>query len=171
MQNSTICFFRVKSFQFVNEQLCWEQRSIHCDDCHSPPHSLRIGLDDDRSQPGRSAAVARSDPWPTPPAQVGFSGDVIRRRRLPWVVGSDLWNNSRGGDYLRRDRRGEDRHPELEICVLARLDAAKVGWVDGPGQEPADDVSSEEFSRVEKVISPHPAIPCASPTPLAARVT
>jgi hypothetical protein len=24
---------------------------------------------------------------------------------------------------------------------------------------------------VEKVISPHPAIPCASPTPLAARVT
>jgi hypothetical protein len=45
---------------------------------------------------------------------------------LPWVVGSNLWRSNRGEDYLRRDRRGEDCHPEQEICVLARLAAAKV---------------------------------------------
>ncbi len=126
MQNFISTFSGSKSFQFMNEQLCWEQRSIHCDDCHSPPHSLRIGLDDDRPPPRRLAAVARSDPWTAPPAHVGFSGDVIRRRRLPWVVGSDRWDNSRGGDYLLKDKRDKDRHPEQEICVLARLAAAKV---------------------------------------------
>ena len=101
MQNSTIRFFQVMSFQIVNEQLCWEQRSIHCRDCHSPPHALRIGLYDDRSPPQRLAAVARSDPWTAPPAHVGFSGDVIRRRRLAWVVGSGLSANNlaEGGLY------------------------------------------------------------------------
>ncbi len=87
MQNSIVCFFQVRSFHFVNQQLCWEPRSIHYRDCHSPPHSLRIGLDGGGSPPGRLAAVARADPWTTPPAQVGFSGDVIRRRRFPWVEG------------------------------------------------------------------------------------
>ena len=94
MQNFISTFSRSKSFQFVNEQLCWEKRSIHCDGCHSPPHALRIGLDDDRSPPGRLAAVARSDPWTAPPAHVGFSGDVIGSRRLPWAVGSDLSANN-----------------------------------------------------------------------------
>lgn len=126
MQNSTICFFEVKSFQFVNDQLRWEQRSIHCDDCHSPPQALRIGLDDDRSPPGRLAAVARSDLWTTPPAQVGFSGDVVRRRRFPTVVGSDLWNNSRGRDYLQWDRRGEDCNPEDNFFAPFRLSTAKM---------------------------------------------
>jgi hypothetical protein len=41
----------------------------------------------------RLSAVARSDPWTTPPAQVGISGDVTRRRRLPWVVGPHLSAN------------------------------------------------------------------------------
>jgi hypothetical protein len=71
MQNSTICFFQVRSFHFANEQRCWEPRSIHCRDCHSPPHALRIGLDDDRPPPRRLAAVARSDPWTTPTAHLG----------------------------------------------------------------------------------------------------
>jgi len=126
MQNSTICFFRVKSFQFVNEQLCWEQGSRHCHDCHSPPHAPRVVRHDDRSPPRRLAAVVRSDPWRTPPAQVGFHGDATRRRRLPWVVGSDLCNKSKGGDYLRRDRHGEDSHPEQEFCALAALGTPKI---------------------------------------------
>ena len=45
---------------------------------------------------------------------------------MPWVVGSDLWNGSRGEDYLLRDRRDEDCHAEQEICALARLRAAKI---------------------------------------------
>ncbi len=125
MQNSAFCFFQVKSFQIMNDQLCWEQRSIHCDDCHSPPQALRIGLDGDRSPPGRLTAVARSDPWTTPPAQVGLSGDVIRRRRFPWVV-SDLWDNSRGTGYLRWDRRCEDRNPEENFFTPVRLSTAKM---------------------------------------------
>ena len=40
MQNFISTFSGSKSFQFMNEQLCWEQRSIHCDDCHGPPHAL-----------------------------------------------------------------------------------------------------------------------------------
>jgi len=96
----TTSFSPSKSFQFGNEQLCWEQGSPQCHDCHSPPHAARVGFHDDRSPPRRLAVVARSDPWKTTPAQVGFPGDATRRRRLPWVVGSDLWNNSSGGDYL-----------------------------------------------------------------------
>ena len=112
MQNFISTFSQVKWFQFMNEQLSREQGSPHRHDCHGPPHAPRVGLHDDRSPPRRLAAVARSDPWKTTPAQVGFRGDATWRRRLPWVLGSDLWNNSRGEDYLRRDRRGEDCHPE-----------------------------------------------------------
>ena len=120
MQNSAICFFQVKSFQIVNEQLCWEQRSIHCDDWHSPPHALRIGLDDDRSPPGRLAAVARSGPWTTPLAQVGFSGDVIRRRRLPCVVGSGLSanNTDEGGLYPKSLHRNTFNSNWAWLCRL-----------------------------------------------------
>ena len=45
---------------------------------------------------------------------------------MPWVVGSDLWNNSRGEDYLLRDRQGKDCDPEEEFCALAPLGAAKI---------------------------------------------
>jgi hypothetical protein len=41
-------------------------------------------------------------------------------------VESDLWCNSRGGDYLRGDRHWEDCHPEQEICALAKSGAAKI---------------------------------------------
>jgi len=126
MQISAFCLFHVKSFHFVNDQLCWEQKSIHCDDWHSPPHALRIGLDGDRSPPRRLTVVARSDSWTTPPAQVGFSGDVVRRRRFPWVVGSDLWGTSRGRDYLRWDRRGEVCNPEDNFFTPVRLSTAKM---------------------------------------------
>ena len=43
----------------------------------------------------------------------------------------------------------------------------KPRWVDGPGQEQADDVSAEELSRVEEMIPRRPAIPNASTTLLA----
>ena len=101
MQNFISTFSPSKSFQFVNEQLRWERDSIHRHDCHGPPHACRVGLQDDRSPPRRLAAVARSDPWNTPPAQVGFSGDVTRRRRLAWVVGSGIsaHNTDEGGLY------------------------------------------------------------------------
>ena len=121
MQTFISTFSPSKSFQFVNEQLSREQESPHCHDCHEPPHAPRVGRHDDRSPPRRLAAAARSDPWKTPPAQVGFCQDATRRRRLPWVAGSDLWNNSRGEDYLLRDGRGEDCHAEQEICALARF--------------------------------------------------
>jgi len=127
MQNFISTFSPSKSFQFVTEQLSREKESPHRHDCHGPPHAPRVGRHDDRSPPRRLAAVARSDPWKTPPAQVGFSQDATWRRRLPWVVGSDLRNNGRGGDYLRRDRRGEDCHPEQEICALAALGTPKIG--------------------------------------------
>ena len=48
---------------------------------------------------------------------------------MPWVVGSDLWNNSRGGDYLLRDRRDEDGDPEEESCALAALGTPKIALV------------------------------------------
>ena len=126
MQNFISTFSPSKSFQFVNEQLFWEQGSPHCHDCHGPPHALRVGFHDDISPLGRFAAVARSDPWKATPAQLGFPGDATRRRRLPWVVGSDLWNNNRGGDYLLRDRRDEDGDPEEEFCSVAGLRATKI---------------------------------------------
>jgi hypothetical protein len=88
MQNFITMFSPSKSFPFLNEQLCWEQRSPHRHDCHGPPHASRVGLHDDRSPPRRLAAVARSDPWKTPPAQVGFRGDATRRRRLGWAASS-----------------------------------------------------------------------------------
>jgi len=126
MQNFISTFSPSKSVQFVNEQPCWEQSSPHCHGCHGPPHAPRVGLHDDRSPPRRLAAIARSAPWKTPPSQVGFRGDATRRRRLPWVVGSDLWNNSRGGDYLLRDRRDEDGDPEEEFCALTALGIPKI---------------------------------------------
>jgi hypothetical protein len=100
MQNFMRSFSPSSSFQFVNEQLCWEQESPHRHDCHSPPHAARVGFHDDRSPPRRLAAVARSDPWRTPPAQVGFPGEATRRRRLPWVVGSDLSANNTGEGWF-----------------------------------------------------------------------
>jgi len=97
---------------FVNEQLRWEEESPHRHDCHDPPHTAGTEFLDDRSPPRRFPAVARSDPWKTTPAQVGFPRDETRRRRLSWVVGSDRWNNSRGKDCQRRYPHGEDCHPE-----------------------------------------------------------
>jgi hypothetical protein len=126
MQNLISTFSPSKSFQFVNDQLSREGGSPHCHDCHDPPHAARVGRHDDRSPPRRLAAVARSDPWKTPPAKVGFRGDATRRRRLPWVAGSDRWNTGRGKDYLRRYRRGEDCHPEEEFCDLAALGTPKI---------------------------------------------
>jgi hypothetical protein len=111
---------------FVNEQLRWEQESPHRHDCHDPPHEARGGFVEDRSPPRRLPAVTRSDPWKVTTAQVGFPGDATRRRRLPWVAGSDICHNSRGEDCLRRDRRGEDCHPGQEIQSLAALSVAKI---------------------------------------------
>jgi hypothetical protein len=111
---------------FVNEQLNWEEESPHRHDCHDPPHTAGMGFLDDRSPPRRLPAVARSDPWKATPAQVGFTGCAMRSRRSPWVVESDLWCNSRGGDYLRSDRRREDCHPEQELCPLDRSHAANI---------------------------------------------
>ena len=87
MQNFMRSFSPSKWFRFVNEQL-WEQRIRHCHDCHGPPHAPRVGRHDDRSPPRRLAAVARSGPWKATPAQVGFPGDVIQRRRLGWAASS-----------------------------------------------------------------------------------
>jgi hypothetical protein len=98
MQNFISTFSPSKSFPFVNEQLFWEQGSPHCHDCHDPPHAARVGFHDDRSPP----------------------------RRLPWVARPDLWNNSRGENYLLRDRQGKDCDPEEEYCALAALGAAKI---------------------------------------------
>jgi hypothetical protein len=113
---------------FVNEHLSWEEDCPHRHDCHDPPHAADVGFHDDKSPPRRLLGVARSGPWKAMPAQVGFPGDATRRRRSPWVVGSDLWCNNRGEDYLRRDRRGKDCHPEQGICRLARLGAAKIDY-------------------------------------------
>ena len=110
---------------FVNEQLRWEQESPHRHDCHDPPHTAGIGFLDDRSPPRRLLAVSRSDLWEATPAQVGFPGDAIWRRRLPWVVGSASRNNSRGKDCQRRYLRGDDCHSEQEIHTQAALNAAK----------------------------------------------
>ncbi len=98
MQNFIISFSPSKSFQFVNEQLCRGGGSPRRYDCHGPPH----------------------------PARVGLREDVTRRRRLAWVVWSDLWNNSRGGDYLLRDRRDEDGDPEEQFCALAASGTPKI---------------------------------------------
>ena len=100
MQNFISTFSRSKSFQFVNEQLCWEQRSPHRHDCHGPPHAARVGFHDDRSPPRRLAAVARSDPWKTPPAQVGFSGGRNSEAKIALGVGSDLSANNTGEGWL-----------------------------------------------------------------------
>jgi hypothetical protein len=100
MQSFMRSFSPSKSFQFVNEQIFWEQGSTHRHDCHDPPHVARVGFHDDRSPPRSLAAVARSDPWKTTPAQVGFPGDATRRQRLPWVVGSDLSVNITGEGWL-----------------------------------------------------------------------
>jgi hypothetical protein len=126
MQNFVSTFSPSKSLRFVNEHFSRKQQHPHRLDCHSPPHASRVGLHDDRSPPRRLAAVARSDPWKTPPAQVGFRGDATRRRSLPWVVGSDRWNTGRGEDYLRRDMPDEDCHPEEEFYALAALGAPRI---------------------------------------------
>ena len=111
---------------FVNEQLNREDESPHRHDCHDPPHAAGMGFHDDRSPPRRLAAVARSAPWKATPAQVGFPRDASRRQRLPWVVGSTLWNSSRGEDSLVRDHRGEDCHLETEFCAVSGLRATMI---------------------------------------------
>ena len=111
--------------RFVNEQLSWEEDTPHRHDCHDPPHATRVGFHDDSSPPQRLAAVARSNPWKTTPAQVGFPGEPTRKRRLPRVAGSDLWNNSRGKDCQQRYLRCKDCHPEQEIHALASMHAGK----------------------------------------------
>ena len=88
------------AISFVNEQLWREQARPHRHDCHDPPYTAGMGFLNDRPPP----------------------------RRLPWAVGSDGWNTGRGKDCQRRCLRGEDCHPELEICPLARLDVAKVAF-------------------------------------------
>ena len=117
MQNFISSISLSKSFQFVNDQLCWEEHSPHRHDCHDPPQGGRVGLQDERSSPQRLPAVARSDPWKVTPAEVGFPGDTTRWRRLPWVGGSDRRNMGRGKDCLRRDLRGEDCDPEQEFML------------------------------------------------------
>ncbi len=74
MQNFMRLFSPSKLFQLVNGQLSREEESPHPHDCHDPPHAARGGLHDDRSPPRRLAAVARSAPWRTLPARVGFAG-------------------------------------------------------------------------------------------------
>ena len=125
MQNFIGSFSPSNSFHFVNEQLYWEEVSPHRHDCHDPPHATRVGFHDAKSPPRRLAAVARSGPWKATPATVGFPGDATRRRRLPWVVGSDCWNNGGGKDCQWRYLRGEDRHPEMEFCPIAGLWATR----------------------------------------------
>jgi hypothetical protein len=71
MQNFISTFSPSKSFQFVNEQLSWEQGSSHRSDCHDPPHAARVGLHDDRSPPRRLAAVAGQTSLRTTLARVG----------------------------------------------------------------------------------------------------
>src|SRR5664279_645108 len=78
----------------MDEQLYLEEITPHRHDCRDPPHAAGVGFHDDKFPPRRLAGVARSDPWRSTPAQVGFSGDAMRRRRLPWVVESDHRNNS-----------------------------------------------------------------------------
>ena len=75
---------------FVNEHLRWEEESPHCRDCHDPPHAAGTGFLDDQSPPRRLPALARSAPWRTTPAQMGFRGDATLRQRLPWIVGALL---------------------------------------------------------------------------------
>ena len=74
MQNFISAFSRSKSFQFVNEQLSREGGSPRRHDCHGPPQLC----------------------------QVGFREDVTRRRRLPWVVRSDLSANDTGEGWGSR---------------------------------------------------------------------
>ena len=104
--------------RFGRKQLCSEKEGFYRHACHDPPHVPRVGFNDERSPPRRSAAVARSDPCKVTPA-LAFPGDECWRRRLPYPVGSDLWNNGRGKDWLRRDVCGEDCHPEHESFALA----------------------------------------------------
>lgn len=126
MQNFISSLSLSKPFQFVNDQLCWEEHSPHHHDCHDPPPGGRVGLQDDRSPPRRLAGVARSGPCKVTRAKVGFPGDATRRRRLFWVAGSDRWNTGTGKDCLRRDLHGEDCSPGQEIQSLAALSAAKI---------------------------------------------
>jgi hypothetical protein len=119
MQNYITSFSASKSSQFVNDQLGWDECSPHRHDCHDPPHGARVGFLDDRPPSRRLAAVARSDPWKVTRAQARFLGDATRRRRLPWVVGSDRWNNSWGKDSPRRYLRGEDGNSREEFCGVA----------------------------------------------------
>src|ERR1039458_5063841 len=114
----------------VNEQLYWEEVSPHRHDCHDPPHAAGVGFHDDKSPPRRLAGVARSAHWRTTHVQVGFIGCATRRRRSPWVVGSDLWNNSRGKNCQRRDWHGGDYYPEQGIHALAALRAAMIALSD-----------------------------------------
>jgi hypothetical protein len=125
MQNFISSFSPSSSFQFVDEQLFWEEDPPHRHDCHDPPHAVRVGFLDDQFPPRRLRGVARSDPWKAP-AQVGFPGNATRRRRSPWVAGSGLWCSDRREDYLRRDWCGEDCHPEQVIHALAALGVEKI---------------------------------------------
>ena len=126
MQNYITSFSALKSSQFINDRLSWDESSPHRHDCHDPPHGVRVGFLEYRSPPRRLAAVARSDPWKVTRAQARFPGDVTRRRRLSWVAGPDRWNTGTGKDCLRRDRRGEDCHPKQEICPFAGLRASRI---------------------------------------------
>ena len=110
----------------VDEQLYWEEVSPHRHDCHDPPQAARVGFQDDKYPPRRLAAVARLEHWKSTPTMVGFPGDAMRRRRSPWVAESDLRNDSRGKDCLRRDWHGGDYYPEQEIHTLGALSVPKV---------------------------------------------
>ena len=123
MQN---CISWLKSFTLVNDQLCWEEASLYCRDCHDPPPASRLGLHDAKSPPRRLAEAARSDPWRKPPAGVVFPRDVNRRGRLPRAVGPNRWFGERGEDCQARDRRDEDCHAVMEFCPVAELRATKI---------------------------------------------
>src|ERR1017187_2421019 len=113
-------------FQFVNVQLYREEVSPHRHDCHDPPHAVGVGFRDHKSPPRRLARVARLQPWKSTLTTVGFPVDATRRGRLHWDVWSDRWNTGMDEDYLRRDGRGEDCHPEQAICSCAGLGDVKI---------------------------------------------
>jgi hypothetical protein len=111
---------------FVNEHLSWEEDNPQRNDCHDPPHATPMGFVDDRFVPRRLAGVARSGPWRSTPAEMGFPMDASRRRISPWVAESDLWCNNRREKYLRKHQSGEDRHRVEVICALARFGMAMI---------------------------------------------
>jgi hypothetical protein len=111
---------------FVDDQLYLEEIIPHRHDCHDPPHAVRVGDHGDESPPRRLAGVERSGLWKATPAQVGFPGEAMRRRRLLWVVGSNHWCRNCGEEYLWRNWRGEDCYPEQEIHTLGALSVPKV---------------------------------------------